>query len=144
MSEDIKTSFKKTADISTVVSTRDAWMPLYKAAANKVLEGTNGHVQNQEFKVPMRDGTFARTLLYKPMDENNKQDTKQSKRPLLVLIHGGGFCYGSPEMEGPNCIRAVQKYGCVALSVSYRLAPEHKFPIATDDCWDALKWVSQP
>lgn len=38
-------------------------------------------------------------------------------------------------------MNAVQKYGAVAISVDYRLAPEHPFPTAINDSWDALKWV---
>lgn len=62
-------------------------------------------------------------------------------RPLVIFIHGGGFVYGSPEMETQSAVGVVQAYGCIAICLSYRLAPEHKFPTATDDCWDAFKWV---
>ncbi|CAG9975616.1 unnamed protein product [Clonostachys byssicola] len=105
--------------------------------ADKALSVAGGHVKAREISIPMRDGRQSRALLYQP--------TKQAEtpKPLIVLIHGGGFCYGSADMEAGNCIRAVEAYGCVALSLSYRLAPEAKFPAATDDCWDAFKWITK-
>ncbi|VUC36290.1 unnamed protein product [Clonostachys rosea] len=130
-------AFKKTPDLKEVVSTREAWNPKYKAFADKVLASTSGSVTLKEIQIPRRDGGTQRALVYEPSTVDG------NSRPLLVLIHGGGFCYGSPEMEGASCVKAAERYGCVAISLSYRLAPEHKFPTATDDCWDALKWLSQ-
>ncbi|GAB7333651.1 hypothetical protein MBLNU13_g05209t2 [Cladosporium sp. NU13] len=61
--------------------------------------------------------------------------------PLVILIHGGGFMIGNAEMETPICVEAVRKYGCVAISLEYRLSPEARFPVAYEDCWDAIIWV---
>jgi Esterase/lipase len=80
-----------------------------------------------------------RTLLYRPQEIMGQIGT--DGRPLVIFIHGGGFVYGSPEMETQNAVGVVQAYGCIAICLSYRLAPEYKFPTATDDCWDAFKWV---
>ena len=132
--------FAKDTSIANIVATRNSWIPLYKAAADRTLAATDGTVLREEIWIPRRDGNTMRALLYKPAGHSTSKQAIESK-PLLVLVHGGGFCFGSPEMEGPNCIRAVQAYNCVALSLSYRLAPEHQFPSATDDCWDALQWV---
>lgn len=61
--------------------------------------------------------------------------------PLVILIHGGGFVFGAPEVEAPFAVEIVKAYGCSVICLSYRLAPEHKFPTATEDCWDAFTWV---
>ncbi|KAE9582263.1 hypothetical protein CGMCC3_g1416 [Colletotrichum fructicola] len=132
--DDSLAAFKKETRIDRIVATRDVWAPLYKKVADGSLKEHMDMVTCEELQLPRRDGGTSRTLLYKPSHAT-------SSKPLLILIHGGGFCYGSPEMEGPNCVRAVAAYGCVALSLSYRLAPEHKFPTASNDCWDAVKWV---
>jgi acetyl esterase/lipase len=97
----------------------------------------NGHVKSQSIETPNRGRRTCRTILYKPTTDK-EAGASAVERPLVVLIHGGGFCYGSPEMGGPDCVKAVERYGCIALSLSYRLASEHKFPAATDGCWDML------
>lgn len=129
-------AFNKSTDIATIAATRDSWKALYKANADKAVGEANGRVEKGEILIPRRDGGASRALVYKPSDPDT------DPRPLLVLIHGGGFCFGSPEMEGRTCTAAVDRFGCVALSLSYRLAPENKFPTASEDCWDALVWVS--
>ncbi|KAK8518822.1 hypothetical protein V6N13_017910 [Hibiscus sabdariffa] len=66
------------------------------------------------------------------------------KLPLLVYFHGGGFCVEtafSPTYH--NYLNAlVAEANIVAVSVDYRLAPEHPIPAAYDDSWDAVKWVA--
>ena len=57
------------------------------------------------------------------------------------MLHGGGWCLGGLENEELNCRNFAQQLGCVCLNVDYRLAPEHPFPAAVNDSWDALKWV---
>ena len=60
--------------------------------------------------------------------------------PLLVYCHGGGFITGSPEYtEGVTRTLAL-RIPAVVVSVDYRLAPEHPFPAAADDCEFALNW----
>ncbi|KKK18798.1 hypothetical protein P175DRAFT_0476567 [Aspergillus ochraceoroseus IBT 24754] len=130
--------FDKDYRVESIAPTRLQWDPLYKEAARKaLLSPTITNVTHSTIEIPLRDGTTARTLVYQP-----KQQPPGARRPLVVLFHGGGFCFGCPEMEARNCIEAVQQYGAVALSVEYRLAPEHKFPTAVEDSWDALKWIS--
>ncbi|TPX07940.1 uncharacterized protein E0L32_010395 [Thyridium curvatum] len=132
-----KPQLEKRPDISSVVATRAAWAPVFKDFAEAAVARSNGSVTSTDIDIPRRDGGSCRALLYKP------EDGKDGGRPLVVFIHGGGFVYGLPEMEAGLAVAAVQEYQCVALCLSYRLAPEHKFPTATDDCWDALKWITQ-
>jgi acetyl esterase len=53
--------------------------------------------------------------------------------PVLVYLHGGGWCYGSVETVDRFCRRVADRSGCAVVSVDYRLAPEHVFPAALDD-----------
>ncbi|XWS39967.1 hypothetical protein CRYUN_Cryun18bG0099800 [Craigia yunnanensis] len=66
------------------------------------------------------------------------------KLPLVVYFHGGGFFMGSPFCsEYHNYVTfLVSKANVVAVSIDYRLAPEHLVPIAYEDSWAALKWVA--
>jgi acetyl esterase len=55
--------------------------------------------------------------------------------PLLVFFHGGGFVFGSLDSHYDGLCRAIcGEARAVVLSVDYRLAPEHPFPAATEDC----------
>jgi acetyl esterase len=61
--------------------------------------------------------------------------------PAHLYIHGGGFFMGAAEHFDANCQNIAADSGCVVASVDYRLAPEHKFPVAADDCYAALRWL---
>jgi len=62
--------------------------------------------------------------------------------PVVVYIHGGGFTIGSIGSHDPLCQQIAAGVPAVVVSVDYRLAPEHKFPAAVDDCWAAVQWVA--
>lgn len=63
--------------------------------------------------------------------------------PLLVFFHGGGFVLGDLDTHDGLCRRLCAASACVVLSVDYRLAPEHPFPVPADDCWNATRWAAQ-
>jgi len=75
-----------------------------------------------------------RVLLYRRQDSG---DTL----PAVLNIHGGGYVIGTPEMEDANSSAMCAQLGCVVVSVDYRLAPEHAFPAAIEDCYAALLWM---
>jgi acetyl esterase len=60
---------------------------------------------------------------------------------LLVFFHGGGWVIGDLSSHDGVCRSLANKSGHAVLSVDYRLAPEHKFPAAFDDCAAAVKWA---
>jgi acetyl esterase len=61
--------------------------------------------------------------------------------PLLVYFHGGGWVIGDLETHDGVCRHLAHASGCAVLSVDYRLAPEHRFPAAVDDCAAAVRWA---
>ncbi|KAJ8504209.1 hypothetical protein OPV22_005095 [Ensete ventricosum] len=68
----------------------------------------------------------------------------QRRIPVLVYFHGGAFCIGNPFMPMfHNYLNSlVARAHVVAVSVNYRLAPEHPIPAAYEDSWKALRWVA--
>ena len=63
--------------------------------------------------------------------------------PLLVFFHGGGWMQGSLQSYDAACRTVADRAGIRVLSVAYRLAPEHVFPAAFDDCLAAYLQVAE-
>jgi acetyl esterase len=63
--------------------------------------------------------------------------------PLLFFVHGGGMVYGDLDTHDATCRFLSERAGVRVLAVDYRLAPEHPYPAAVDDCWTAYQWVSE-
>jgi acetyl esterase len=61
--------------------------------------------------------------------------------PLLMFIHGGGMMYGDLASHDAVCRFLAEQAGVRVLAVDYRLAPEHPFPAAVEDCAAAYRWV---
>jgi len=61
--------------------------------------------------------------------------------PLMVFFHGSGFVVCSLDTHDGMCRNLCAGTGSVVVSVDYRLAPEHKFPAAPDDCLAATRWA---
>jgi acetyl esterase/lipase len=57
-------------------------------------------------------------------------------------MHGGGFVAGDLDSEEVRCLRLADEAGCVVVSLEYRLAPQHRYPAALDDCFTALCWTA--
>ena len=76
-----------------------------------------------------------RVLVYRP------RETKGTF-PLLLHFHGGAFCFFHPESFGGMEAGFALTHQCVVVSVDYRLAPEHPYPAAPEDCYAALEWAA--
>ncbi|CAM0951716.1 unnamed protein product [Alopecurus aequalis] len=98
-------------------------------------------VTSKDVVIDGATGVFAR--LYVP-DLLPGSDTQRKKLPILVYFHGGGLVLGSA--SSPLYHRylnsLVSKAGVLAVSVNYRLAPEHPIPAAYEDAWTALTWAA--
>ncbi|MGV0044962.1 alpha/beta hydrolase [Mycobacterium colombiense] len=64
-------------------------------------------------------------------------------RPAVLYLHGGGLVTGSPQFEANASGRLARELGAVVVAPDYRLAPEHPFPAALDDCMAVLCWMRE-
>lgn len=87
----------------------------------------------ESFTLPTRNGFELPVRLYAPTD---------GPLPVLVYFHGGGFTIGSIATHDVLCRHLSHLAHCAVLSVAYRQAPEHQFPVAFEDAWDAVQWVA--
>ena len=95
------------------------------SATDRTIPGPHG-------EIPVR--------IYRPHpDEGAAAD---AALPCLLYFHGGGWVIGTLDSTDAICKAVANRAKCVVVSVDYRLAPEHKFPIPLDDCYAATQWVA--
>jgi acetyl esterase len=63
--------------------------------------------------------------------------------PIVVWFHGGGWVVGTLDTFDPICRALAAAVPAVVVAVDYRLAPEHRFPAAVEDCYAATLWASR-
>lgn len=61
--------------------------------------------------------------------------------PVILFLHGGGFVKGSIDSHEAMCRELALRSGLAVAAAGYRLAPEHRYPVAQDDCICALHWL---
>ena len=86
----------------------------------------------KELKIKTRDGAEI-SLLYFASDVKNA--------PLIFDIHGGGYTSGEAKGDEELCRILAERCGACVATVDYRLAPRVRYPQATDDCKDALRYL---
>lgn len=74
--------------------------------------------------------------VYRPVDASGSL-------PGIYYIHGGGMVLGDLDDENPAAELICEQVGAVVVSVKYRLAPEHPYPAAVEDCYAGLEWLSK-
>ncbi|MEV4622671.1 alpha/beta hydrolase [Asanoa sp. NPDC049573] len=92
-------------------------------------------VEIVELAAKRRDGSTLPLRLYR------STRWQRSTLPVLLFIHGGSFVTGGLHSEDNRCIHYAREAQVAVIAVDYRLAPEHPFPAAIEDCQDALEWI---
>lgn len=106
-----------------------------RAALNEVLvsdEPGEAVADVTDYPIPV-DGGEITLRAYRP--------TGEGPFPVLVYYHGGGWVRGSIDTHDDLCRSITNEAGCVVLSVGYRRAPEHPFPVPLDDAYSAAAWA---
>ena len=89
----------------------------------------------EDLSITCRDGRAMNARLWAPSTEPGL--------PVLLYLHGGGFVIGGIDTCEAMCRSVAAQAGIAVVAIDYRLAPEHKFPAALDDTWDAIEWLRQ-
>ncbi|GAV57275.1 Abhydrolase_3 domain-containing protein [Cephalotus follicularis] len=119
-------------------------------------DGTIFRSKNIDFNMPFiindnsvlfKDSLFDKNhnlslRLYKPIS-NQIPATSFGKLPIIVYIHGGGFCVGSRMWPNNHncCLRLSSGLNALVVAPDYRLAPEHRLPAPMEDVFSAMKWL---
>jgi acetyl esterase len=107
----------------------------YQAGADVLEVPKAALARVEDLHIPARDGHALPARLYAP--------SADAGLPLLLYLHGGGFTIGNLATHDILCRELAHLAGCMVVSLDYRLAPEHRFPTAHNDAWDALQWLAQ-
>jgi acetyl esterase len=119
----------KAIEEMTVQENRDGLLAFYEGVVGERQEV--GKVE--DLTIPVDDDQIG-LRLYSPEG--------QGPFPVFVYYHGGGWALGDLDVIDPILRSVTNSTKCLVVSVDYRLAPEHKFPIPAEDCYAATKWVA--
>ncbi|TGL57143.1 alpha/beta hydrolase [Leptospira ognonensis] len=93
------------------------------------------HVSHMEDKlIPTPAASFIPFRLY-------NAHPQKGNLPIVIYFHGGGLSIGSVETHDAVCRRLAYYAKVIVASVDYRLAPEHPYPSAIDDCFQAYRYI---
>jgi len=93
-------------------------------------EFSAGEIGTSNLLIPSAEGQIAARMYHGNAD-----------MPLIIYFHGGGWVIGDLETHDPFCRALAGATQCTVMSIDYRLAPEHPFPAAHDDCLAATEWI---
>lgn len=109
----------RAADLAAIQAAAGAGEPVH--------EVTDRHVPLPDGDLPVR--------IYRPSDAGEPL-------PTVVYFFGGGWTLGSVDTSDEICRNLANAVPCQVIAVGYRLAPEHRFPAAVHDCYEATSWIA--
>ncbi len=134
---DLSRTRVETADIDAIQRARASALPrtpLHAAICGRAEPG----VGITYGTAPARDDHEIPLRLYRPRALRDAH----TDVPVVMWFHGGGWVWGNLLDYDPVCTAISARVGAVVVSVDYRLAPEHRAPVAAHDCVDATTWVA--
>ncbi|MDP1792651.1 MAG: alpha/beta hydrolase [Acidimicrobiales bacterium] len=135
-----------------------ALRPILESDLIPPLDFTTGAVAARERMIQMREmmagslpdipNVKARDVVVPGFVEGDPEVTLRVYEPddrtttaILYWIHGGGMVAGRYDLDEFQSKTFASKFGCVVVSVEYRLAPEDPYPAPLHDCYAGLQWV---
>lgn len=91
-------------------------------------------------EIPLPDGTTSRTIITRPASPA----PNAAACPLIVLLYGGGWSGGTPEIMVAPARGFAALLGAVVACPTYKVAPEDPFPAPMQSAWEVLAWLSRP
>jgi len=89
----------------------------------------------EDRQIPTRSGPRRVRILRPPIADGRPL-------PVMLYLHSGGYVIGGIDESEQEARRFAASIPALVISASYRLAPEHRFPAAVEDAYDALLWVA--
>jgi len=104
----------------------------------------DARVEARDVAVPTADGLLG-VRVYTPRDTRSRAAASATAAlPIAVYFHGGGWTlFGGLDVCDWLPSRVAAELGAVVVAVDYRLAPQHPYPAAVDDCLAAVRWASE-
>jgi acetyl esterase/lipase len=72
---------------------------------------------------------------------HRERTSELRSQPCVYLLHGGGYIGGSQDFQDWRFDRWCKDFGCIGVTIEYRLAPEAPYPAAIEDCYAGLAWI---
>lgn len=121
-------------DLRDIPATRELVAGLVAAVKAEAPPVTG--VVSEDLTVPSAaSGVDVPARIYRP-------DGAAAPLPVLLWMHAGGYVIGSIELDDLMLRELARDVGCAVISIDYRLAPEHPYPAALDDCYGVLRWAA--
>lgn len=98
------------------------------------------HLVETTIEIPLKDGTSSRTIVTRPANPAPNGEGY----PLIVLLYGGGWSGGTPEIMVAPARGFAAMLGAVVACPTYKVAPEDPFPAPMQSAWEVVAWLSDP
>ncbi|KAI0776522.1 Alpha/Beta hydrolase protein [Trametes elegans] len=108
----------------------------YKAYYQRFLPSRESYIV-KDYSVPVKGGEITARVVVPVVEDSNETF------PVFVHYHGGGWSLGDVDVDDYALRRLAVDFKLSVVNVGYRLAPEHVFPTAPEDCFAALKWTAE-
>ncbi|MBZ8176882.1 alpha/beta hydrolase fold domain-containing protein [Corynebacterium sp. 3HC-13] len=112
--------------------------PIPEVRKNYISSSSKNGLQDQDPEFTDYAVADFQVRVYEPRPAQHREEAT----PAILFFHGGGWLMGNLETHHSLVRRLSLLTGLPAVSVDYRLAPEHLYPAAIEDCREALRWLS--